>query len=736
MLKKHLLTLSMAIVMVALIGIMESDIAYAKTTKASINTANDDMKEELEKVLKIVKQKVTIPSECTVFEYFISTNNDSSILYNMFWRDINYQSSCNIIADENGNIISYENNCPTDAKVSYLKSELEKEAEKAIEKLNPVMKGHIKLASSSYSRYGCSYARNSNSYQFKFDRVENKIPMDNYATVSINVDTKEVVSFNTDWLFDVEVPAADIQISKEEAKKLVKKKLKMELKYFPRYDYGDNDYTKSAFLAYVPNTNYISVDAKTGEIDTTMSEWKGRNSSYDTINENVKPTVITGEQLTEKEISKLNILDQLISKEDAVKIITENKNIYLESTATSISSYLSNYGDNYYWNIFFNDPRQVDDSSEDTYRAHAYTVIDAKTGVIISYDASVNENKQPHTLKPIDGCQRKFEAFVNSQDKEMMTNVKLDKSEENDNPVVIKKEDTRATTFNYYRVNEGVVYEDNYFYGGVDRGTGKIYRYHYYWDKGIKFESPKGTISAEEALDYYLGLPGFDIKYEENSINTYGEVYDNAKEYYDSNEAKGNSEIRLVYNNTSISLGLISPFTGKELDYDGKVNESNEKAYYSYTDIANHPYERSILLLSDIVLGYKNDIFRPDDFITKEEFIEFFEGFVYGYAWSVGENLITDYHVTRQQAARFTIEVCGLAKIAKLDEIYETGYTDEATIAQDAIGCVALCKGLNLLQFGKDNSLGPNEKLTRGEAAKLVIDYFNLFASDKSYYIK
>ncbi len=724
MIKKRLLTLSMAFVMVASIGFgtIGSDIAYAKTTKELSSSTNEDTKAKLEKVIKVVKQRISIPSKCTEFNYYI--NDYSGISYQLTWNSVDYSSYVNVTADEKGNIISYRLTINSDSsKVSYLKSELEKDAQNAVEKINPVMKGHIKLVSSSYSTY-------NNSYEYRFNRVENNVLMDNYVTVSINTDTKEVTGFEANWLFDAKIPSADTKISKEEAKKLVKKQLKMELKYLSKYEYKGDEYKKSAFLAYVPDTNYISVDAKTGEVYTTQSEWNITNT--DEMAATAKQSYDKGDgevKLTDQEIKALDNLDQLITIEDAVKLITENKYIYLDSTAISISSQLYKYDNAYYWEISFSDPREIDYNSDDTYRAYAYATIDAKSGIIKSYYASLNDKKQPTSLISVDNCQKKFEAFVKTQDKDMMANAKFYKSEADVIPVILGKDETRSTTLTYHRINEGVVYEDNAIYGGVDRGTGKVYLYNYSWDKDIKFESPKGVISAEKALDYYLALPEFDVKYEINLIHNYDKAYEALEEYYYNNEAYNvEKEVRLVYNNTSLNTGLISPFTGKEMDYEGKAIDVKDKVSYSYTDIANHPYERSILLLSDVGLGYEEDKFRPDELISKEDFIKFYEVLA-RYSSKESEDFLTDNRVTRQQAARFIVDKCGLTEIAKLDGIYKTGYTDEEMIAKDAIGAVALCKGLKILQFGIDNSFGPNEKLTRGEAAKLMISMLSLSAN-------
>ena len=108
MLRKRLLTLSMAFVMVTSIGfgIIGSDIVYANSLKAPITSANNETKAILEKLVKIVKQRITIPSECTEFNYYLNIYNDYSNLYYLTWSDVNYNANVNVTVDKNGNNIS------------------------------------------------------------------------------------------------------------------------------------------------------------------------------------------------------------------------------------------------------------------------------------------------------------------------------------------------------------------------------------------------------------------------------------------------------------------------------------------------------------------------------------------------------------------------------------------------------------------------------------------------------
>ncbi|MDD5936773.1 MAG: S-layer homology domain-containing protein, partial [Clostridiales bacterium] len=725
MFKKRLLTLSLAFIMTASVGFSTANCnaAYAKETT---KTTQEETKKELEKVVKSVKTKVPVPESCTEFDYYINSDYyGGETQYILHWNDPSSNKNVRVTADAKGNILSYEQyDHKGTTKLNYLMSELEKTALAVAEKANPCMKGHLKLESSQYE------GRYQNSYEYTFRRTENGIPMDNYIQVSINAETKELNTLVTHWMFDVEVPSAKATISKEKAKEIIKKEVKMELKYLTKWSYKDGEYTKGVYLAYVPTKEYISIDAKTGEVYTTQQEWQIRNTNATMADKSMEEDSGNGAAtLSAKEIEALNKLDQLLSEDEAVKLITGNKKLYLDKSAISVSTRLVHWEDEYYWRITFEDPSEIDYSKDDYYRASAYAMVDAKKGTIVSYDASINpyESYKEKSLESVDSCKDKLLTFVKTIDKDMVKNSKLgDTSTKADYVTRDLDQIPRTSDFRYYRVNEGVIYEGNYFYGGVDRVTGKIYNFYSNWDKKLKFESPKNAMSADKAMDCYLNLEGFQLAYEQNIIHTYDKGYEQSDDYYYNKEAYSQTnQIRLVYNTSAIKYSKLSPFTGKPINSDGEEVADKKAVNNSYSDIANHPYERSIRLLSDIGLGYEKDQFKPDELITKDDFLKFMDlsGLYYRHK---KDTSLKDYRVTRQQAAEFIISTSGLSSIAKLPGIFKTDYADEASISKEALGAVALCKGLKLLQFGKDNTFGPNEKLTRAEVAQLVIDMYNL----------
>lgn len=726
MLKKRFFALSMALVLTGSIGVgaLPGQVAFAKTS----TNANQDTKAELEQVIKTVKQRVTIPKQCTVFEYYINTDDFGKTYYNLNWRDKDYQVYVQVSVDTKGNIISYNINDYSEQtnKLNYLKSELESTAQKAVEQLNPVTKGHLKLTSSRYS------GRYNNSYEYVFTRIEQGISMNNSVTVNISAEDKEVTSYYANWLFDAEVPSNKTVTSEADAKAKIKKNVTMGLEYLTSYTFKDGVSNKEVFLAYVPSRDYISVDAKTGEVYLSNQVWNVIYTSLESKADNATGSEGgQGNVLTEEEIKALNVLDSLIDQKTAIKKVTENKYLLLDKKAVSVTANLLLQDENYRWQIELQDPREPDYENNDYYRAYARAIVDAKTGEIISYYATVEEQSDKATaLITKATAQKKFEVFVKTQNTSRLINSKL--LEKADDYLIAYDGDKKiygGTNLRYSRVNEGVTYKDNGIYGSVDLVTGKVYQYSYQWDEDIKFESPKTAISSEKAIDSYLKRSSFGLTYEENIIHTYDKAYETKEEYYYNQDAyKVTREVRLVY---SIASGLISPFTGKEINAQGEAITTTQERN-SYSDISNSKYMRSILLLSDIGLGYDNEKFNPNELITKNELIQFMEA-ANMYVSDENKAILNDYRVTREQAAEFVISCLGYSNVAKMKGIFTTGYSDESAIAKNAVGAVAISKGFQLLQYGENNTFGPTEKLTRAEAAKLVIDLLMLM-NQRYYY--
>ncbi len=693
--------------------------------------------EDLERIIAAVKSKITVSEKLSVFDYNFNTESyDSSAYWRLNWSTEDYSESITVRSDQEGNILYYYsiNNNDGSYALKYLKSELKETAGRFIKKVAPDIYNKIEYVDSS------SEGTYSGQYTYQYQRVENGVPMpDNMVTVGVNYETGKVVYFDASWLYEVEIPSADTKITKQEAAEKIGKTVAMKLAYQNAYTTDEDGNTKiKAFLVYSPDNSYVAVDAKTGEVYTTQNEWidRGENGYGSAAEEKEaadSSTANGGQSLTEEEILKVDEIKGLISKENAIKAVTGNKSLLLEDNLKSISAKLYKQ-DNFYrvgedtkyiWSISLSDPREINKESGDTYRASANANVDAVTGKIISFYASVKEyydisEKEWETVKvkySSDQGQKILEGFLKEQIPD-----KFEKSVLTDNSesyIIAYKDDKEVYggySYNYDRVNEGINYSYNGIYGSVDGVTGKIYSFSYNWNDNVTFESPKSIISATDAFKVYISNEGYHLAYEINSIHSYD---GSEKDVISTEDYSIENEVRLVYR-TDISPAYFSPFTGKQLNYDGEEYALDENIY-NYSDIKDVASSRNIRLLADIGIGFKGGEFKPDKAVTTGELTEFLN--LADIYYNDGKYQIKKDNstITRLAVSKFAVQVLGYESIAKLKGIYNISFQDQDQISQEYLGYVALAQGLNLITGNGNNEFRPNDKLTRVEAADMLI---------------
>lgn len=719
-------------------------------TSPSANNSLDGDKDSSEKLLesaiKAVKAKIQIPKEYSEFDYYYyGTSSYTSNYWSLSWRNPENYSYIEVNLDKDNNFTFYSHydraqrgrNIP-----SYLKKELKDDAQAFVKKIAPDVHKKIGFIDSTYNGIY------SNTYTYNFQRIENGIIFpDNYVTVQVNASTGKVTSVRIEWLYDAKIPSADTKLSKDQSSKIIGDNLNMKLTYktnnYRTFDNGQNELIKKAFLVYEPDKGYISVDANTGEVYLARSEWVERsaddmvNKEEAVMDKGKADGATTGGMLTEEETAKIRELEQLITKDKAIEIVTTNPHLHIDKNLLTYSAYLNKVytvndeGNSYVWTITLRDERSVDYSKdEDNYRAYANATVDAKTGKILSFYASLKNNYDRQTGKwiPVDikydkeDGQKVLEKFLKEQVKDCFEKSKL--VEKNDDYVAYYIEDNIPVyggySYRLNRFNEGVEFPYNGINGAVDGVTGKIYSYNVNWDDDIVFESPKNAMTAKEAFNHYIGKDGFNLLYEINVINMYDPNYKSDNGYYDYSEAYSVAyEIRLVYR-PDIYPSYISPFTGEQLDGRGDVYKVSGP--YKYNDITDSPDNREVLLLTDMNIGFDEDDFKPYKAITEGEVARLLEEL--GYWSSENEEAKKSSKLfTKEEMAYELIKRLGLEKIANIKGIYTTGYADEEKINSKYLGSVALSKGLELFPDEGDNVFNPKDYINRREVVHLLFNY-------------
>lgn len=336
-----------------------------------------------------------------------------------------------------------------------------------------------------------------------------------------------------------------------------------------------------------------------------------------------------------------------------------------------------------------------------------------------------------------------------------------------------------AYGINYVRVNEGLDFTHNNIYGTVDAVTGKISSFGYSWMDNVIFESPADAMSAEEAFKVYCEKADFDKYYERYDVYTlremktetneekfrafilslkenysnyeeiikkyapgidtkkvrnailaadeYGLVqlaaeyfgvkdydmeyfYNSAAELYDRS-----STARLVYK-TNISGVRISALRGERVNYSGKP--VIEEYTGDFSDISGHWAEDYITVLADLGIVARAENFDPEAFVSAEEFSALLSNASY-YSHTADKE---DNDFTRIDAVKLIIGALGYDKVAQLD-IYRTEFSDNPEIAASDVGYLAIAYGLGIINGDAGTkTFRPNERITKAEAAKLVVE--------------
>lgn len=696
--------------------------AVVFSTADDVAMSNEDITANLEEVLLNVKKKIEIPEELSEFTYDYD-NSAYAQFWSFKWSDKEYKKRITISCDKNGNIISYRlrESEKNNSTPKFLKNELQENAVEFIEKVLPGTIGHLKFQKAEFNGVysGC--------YTYLFERIENGILMpDNSVSVTVDYETGKVTGLSSSWEYDIVIPNSDVKITFEQAKEKIGRNVEMKLTYLSKVEEVDGKKVTKAYLVYQPDKSYMAIDAKTGEIYDTVNEYLSFDAVMDEKGEGTSQN-IAFDALSEQEIVKIDELKGLISKSEAIEIVENDSRLLFDEHLNVVNARLyqkydaNNIGKEYIWSISFNDVRgDADYQEKDSFRAYASASVNAKNGELISYRSNVkdsyNYDKDQWNDLNVNytGSEAKdiFESFVKAKINDKFENSVL--SNDDNHSYILKYIENQPVyggySFRYNRVNEGVEYSYNQIYGSVDGVTGKIYSFGYYWDDDVVFESCKNVMSEDDAYKHYVDNDGFELVYEINKKHYTSDEIDLKIE----NRYLLEKEVRLVYR-TNIEPSYVSPFTGKQLSYDGTEYKNN--AEKNFDDILGHWAERAIRQITDLDIVFDDEEFLPKNIVSTKEFNNALNKLGY---YRGSEKNLENTEITKLEAIKNIIEKLNLSQVAKLKNIYKTDGIDLTNMEVEDVGYVALARGLGIIS--QDGEFIPNRGLTRAEFAVILVN--------------
>ena len=628
-------------------------------------------RENMQKILESVKQRVEIPSECSEFSSRTEEQYGEKV-YNFTWNEKDGNKSVNITCTADGVIINYsingfksddKNNTPNLPKIS--ESDAKKTAENFLKQINPDFPYEIKIDESNGSIFG-------NGYTFYIKTYVNGVLFTN-GNGSVNIDGTDgyVMGFDLGYI-QADFPSINNAISVDEAKKAYSDKLGLELVYCT---YIDEDGNTVAYPVYTQEYSYDKyINALTGDVvDVT-------NYRYFTGNKFESAKGDTADSgLTEQEIKELDNIDGLISRTALENKLKSNKLLSIpKNINTDNISLYKNYDDEYTYAVSMSNDK-----------CNIYTSVDAKTGEIKYYsrwgeDDSEVKNNDDSALKTLAGDKAKEYKY----DENSHLYVRYV------NGIKVIGDYVNVTTNNVVLTDFSMNYTDT------------------------EFPSIENAMSKEDAEKILFDAKDYSIVYMQNYTDNTRDIIpvytidtENINPFtgkfvdYQNKEITENASSKLEYSDID---GHYAEKYIKELAYYGIGFEGGEfKPNEKIT-------QKDFLALLMSING--NDIIVLKNNLEQANWV---------YRNSAQNSIISederddDAEVTREEAAVYMIRAIGAENYTKYNDIYVTPFND----VTENKGYIALLSAMGVLSGDGNGKFNPNREMTRAESIIMIYNY-------------
>ena len=663
----------------------------------NISFASQD--KDLEKLILKSKTILKIGDEYSKFDYSISRDEDIAT-YDFSWRNDQDTDYVSVGIDSEGfiknynkysSLDNYENKIP---KVT--QAEGQKIAEDFLKQINPDIKDSLKYKRNNESRY-----TEINSYYFEFVRMENGIPYtNNSANVNVNNITGQVDSYYSSWDKNISFPKEETVISKEEAARLYKEKVKFELMY--KYNFSSKD--QKPQLVYSVEDKNKSIDAKTGEVLDYSNEY------YDGM---MKDEGLGGGEnngLTQEEIDAIKLAKEMIGENQAESIAREFAQIDKDYKLSSLNMFKQ--GNGYRWYLDFT--KQENNRSESS-----QVSIDAKTKEVMHFNKHTEnivgqkeKYNKDQALEIAKEYLSKVQGEKSKQVEYIDLNYPMDSIYNNESPDIY--------TFKFTRRVNGVLFDGDGFNVRVNSVDGEIVGYDTTWYNG-ELPGKSAFVDKEQAYKTFVEQAKLELQY----INISNDKKDTVLAYVLSK--KDNIDIDAK--------------TGKPVDlYSYGSNYEQEKP--NYVDIDKSIAKNQILALKEIGIYLPGTKFNPKgeitqrDFLyllckTKDSYIDYKE-IDEMYKVMISQKIVRkgekapEGNIIREEAIKYIIRSLNYDRVADLKNIYVLDFKDREDIAPNLRGYVAIAKGLGIVNGTSDGKFKPTDTLTREQAVVVIYNVLNL----------
>ncbi len=653
---------------------------------------------DIEKVLIVVKTKITVPAELTEFSSYVRERNEKTY-YNLEWANEDYSKTMSVSCDGEGRITSYSNytNDTSGKKISsFTRDEIVSFASSFVSKALPeTIRGEDDVLVYDDSSYD---ARGNMRYSMRFDRRKETVKVkDSYADVTVCEVDGELFIRNMSVSYDYDTEFMSTADTVSDYKEKYKAAFPAELIYRNEYNYyapKGMPKTKPVLVYRIKDDSIGYIDAETGEViaeDAVENELFKAEEARMTA-DSAGGSGSSKEILTQQEIEEIGKIEGLLSVADIEKTIKKLPYVEFAGDMVLTSHDLSKYDEDYTYSLYYSN------NSDEDYR-YIRVSADAKTGKIISLYKNSEYSEKELSRTQIESAEKKITEFLNvvAQD-----DIKECDGLESD---VYRNKASK----HYVRIVNGVKYIDNGINVSFNAEANSVESFNLNFTKA-EFENPKNAIGEEDAygkiLEYAPLIP----------------LYIRAGETY-----------KRVFTLDCYNM-QIDAVTGEAME--GYLNESKN---YAYKDTEGHWVEEAAEKLAEIQVGFDGDMLNPEQIVTQSEFLKFVASGIYSkhyaeysdedlYRLLISDGILTEEEkipqspVTREQAFVYIIRFAKIEKVAELSNIYKVSYADGNLLSDGKLGYAAILSGLGVI-CGDGGYLRPADTLTRAEAVIMLYRY-------------
>lgn len=637
--------------------------------------------ENMQTSLASVKGKIEVPESLSEFDSSISTRNEKTH-YRFNWYNTDGSENLTVTATETGVITNYgyynDSLYTRDNKQlsSFTKNDAQLMADDFLKKNVP--EAFTEKDIFVYSDISVDFSENGTTYSVLFTREADSIEViGQTATVTVHTKgekatvTNMTISFDETAVFENEGTYVE---NKEDAYKNV---FPAQLMYIKK-DYKDEEFS----LVYRLHGGNGYISAFTGERLMPYTD-----ADLYLKNESMMDSAAGIVGFTPQELKELENVKNLISVDDAVKLIKSETLFDVDNNSKAIS-YRYNKNDGKY---------TLEVSLETDENNGARFVLDAQTKELKSFhsyryaydaksDAVLSEKETKDAEKVIDAIVKKYAG--------------TDSLKENE-PVVNNK----YVSKNFDRLENGILVDGNRI--AVTYKDGKITSYSKYFEDKA-FASPEGVLSADEAYNKILSYHPVKLCY----LNT-------------------GDEYKLCY-----TLDKVYGYVEIDAKTGEKRKDYHENQFNFYNDIENHWCRTAVEKLAETGISFEGESFNPEAEITQLEMLKLFGAAVKytSYLNMDAENLYKNLErenivlkderadaspVLREDAFIYLVRFLGYERIAKAEEIFTTKFADQNLISKGKLGYASVLSGLKVIN-GNGGFVKPKDNLTRAEAFVMI----------------